>query len=295
MIRRFSPLVITIQLILDLFLTLLAVKVAEQLRLHIVTGFERREQFVAVQLDVYVLILVIWPICFYMLGVFDPRRRQSLLADIGNLWLAVTVAMLVLASLFYLLALEPPQAPSRLFYMYFFATELLFVTAAHIGVYRIVTSLRRRGHHVRRVLLVGGGLHGRHVAVRLRGRQDTGASLIGYLSDPGDAPIADVDRLGEPAGILAVVERYAIDEVVIALPAEAGVEAADGVEESVGAGRRRQVLAGDGQGRPRGPGVGGRVVDLHRVEGGAGQVRLGEVGAGQVRPAEVGAGASGDA
>ncbi len=120
MLRRFSPLLLTLQFVLNLGLTLVAVKIAELLRIHIITGFERRDQFVTIQPWVYLLVLGIWAFFFLLFGALDSRRGASLIADLGNLWLSITVSMLVLASVFYLLALPVTQAPSRLFYGYFY-------------------------------------------------------------------------------------------------------------------------------------------------------------------------------
>jgi exopolysaccharide biosynthesis polyprenyl glycosylphosphotransferase len=225
MLRRFSPLALTLQFVGDLILTLVAVKLAEQARLHIVTGLERREQLVAVRPWVYFLVLALWAFFFLLFGAFDADRRRALPADLGTLWLSITVSMLILASLFYLVAANPPDAPSRLFYAYFYAIDLILLSLGHIAVFQIFTALRRRGRQVRRVLLVGAGIHGRHVAVRLRGREAVGLALVGYLSADEDEPVPDLQRLGGMDRLLEVVEQQRVDEVVIALPAQAHVDA----------------------------------------------------------------------
>lgn len=227
MIRRFSPLLLSLQFVADLLLTLLALKLAEQARLHLVTGLEVREGAIWVAVDprVYLLVLVIWAVFFLLLGVFDPRRRTSLIADLGNLWLSVTVSMLVLASFFYLAAVQPPEAPSRLIYVYLYIIDLALLTLAHVGVFQTLAALRRRGKHVRRVLLVGAGVQGRHVAIRLRGRESAGLILVGYLSEPEEPAVPGLQRLGSPADLLTVVCEQAIEEVVMALPAESHAEA----------------------------------------------------------------------
>ncbi len=225
MLRRFSPLVLAVQFIGDLVLTLLAVKLAEQARLHIVTGLERREQFVAIHPGVYLLILFLWTVFFLLFGVFDPERRRSLISDLGNLWLSITVSMLILASLFYLLALQPPDAPSRLFYAYLYMIDVGLLTLAHVGAFQAFAALRRRGRQLRRVLLVGGGVHGRHVAVRLRGRESAGLLLLGYLSHSDEPEVPGLACLGTADDLLKVVQEQQIGEVVVALPAQAHLDA----------------------------------------------------------------------
>jgi len=144
--------------------------------------------------------------------------------DIGKLWLSITVSMLVLASTFYLLALQPPVAPSRLFYLYFYLLDMALLTIAHIALYRVLTVIRQRGLHLRRVVLVGAGVQARHVAVRLRGQERTGLVLVGYFGPPLEQPVAGLRCLGDVSDLLPVVQAHEIDEVVVALPASAHAE-----------------------------------------------------------------------
>src|SRR5947209_7211418 len=154
MIRRYSPVFVVAEFVTDLVLTLLSIKIAELLRLHVETGWERRgEVFATVQWEVYILVFMIWPVFFLLLGVFEPRRGASLAADLGNLWLSITISMLVLASLFYLLAYDPRTAPSRLFFAYFYVTDLLLLGICHAVYDRTLWALRRQGRHIRRVLI----------------------------------------------------------------------------------------------------------------------------------------------
>lgn len=224
MLRRFSPLVLALQFLVDLVLTLLAVKIAEQARLHISTGFELREQFVSVKPGWYVLVLVVWALFFLLFGALDSARKTSVLRDLGNVWLSVSVSMLCLASLFYLSGAQTQDVPSRLFYVYLYVIDFGLLSLAHIVAFRTLTALRVRGRHMRRILLVGAGMQGRHVAVRLRGRESAGVTLVGYLSDEPDSAVPLLQRLGTPQNVEQVVLTERIDEVVIALSAEEHLE-----------------------------------------------------------------------
>jgi exopolysaccharide biosynthesis polyprenyl glycosylphosphotransferase len=223
-IRRFSPPILGLQFLIDILATLIAVKGAEQLRIHLQTGLERRadvSQYFAIRPGVYALIVGIW-ICFLLLfGAFNAHRRDSLLVDLWRVLVTITVSMLVLASTFYLLALQPPVAPSRLFYVYFYILDLILLVLAHVIAYRVVAALRRRGRNLRQVLLVGSGVQGRHLAVRLQQQETTGLNLAGYLSPPAEAPLGNLTRLGSFDDLLSVVRDREIEEVVIALPASA--------------------------------------------------------------------------
>lgn len=217
---------LVIQFLVDLVLTVLAVKGAEQVRLHVTTHFEQRgDVFASVGWEVYVLVLAIWPILFLLLGVYEPGRRTSLIGDLGTLWLSVFLSMMVLASLFYLLANDPRTAPSRLFFGYFFVIDLALLSADHIACDAVITYMHRHGRHLRRVLIVGGGVLGRHVAVRLRGREAEGLVLVGYVCDADEAAIPHTENLGSSSQLVPIVSRLQVDEVVIALPASKHLDA----------------------------------------------------------------------
>ncbi|GAC1661758.1 MAG: sugar transferase [Acidobacteriaceae bacterium] len=225
MLRRIDPVLLAAQFVLDLLLTLFAVKLAEQARLHIVTHLEQREQFIAIHPAVYLLVLAVWVTLFLVLGVADVERRSTVISDLGTLWLAVTLSMLVLASLFYLLWPSPQQAPSRLFYTYFYGIDILLLTTVHLATFQILGVLRRKGRHVRRVVLVGGGVLGRHVFVRLRGRDASGLRIVGYVAEAYEPSVPGLPLLGVRNELLQVVAEHQVDEVVVALPAEAHLDA----------------------------------------------------------------------
>jgi exopolysaccharide biosynthesis polyprenyl glycosylphosphotransferase len=226
-IRRFSAPILGLQFLIDILATLVAVKGAEQLRIHVQTGLERRADvasYFAIRPGVYILIVGIWTGFLLLFGAFNSRRRDALMVDLWQLLVTITVSMLVLASTFYLLALQPPIAPSRLFYVYFYALDLVFLLSAHVIAYQIVSALRRRGRNLRRVLLVGSGVQGRHLGVRLQAQETTGLYLAGYLSPVGEAPLANLERVGDFEDLLSVVAANQIEEVIIALPAAAHME-----------------------------------------------------------------------
>jgi exopolysaccharide biosynthesis polyprenyl glycosylphosphotransferase len=102
--------------------------------------------------------------------------------------------------------------------------DLAVLVAAHVAVDLVLSHLRRRGHDLRRVLLVGTGLQPRLLAVRLRDREPAGLQLIGYLSPPDEPPLDSLRRYGDFSTLRSVVREERVDEVVIALPASAHEE-----------------------------------------------------------------------
>lgn len=81
--------------------------------------------------------------------------------------------------------------------------------------------LRRRGHNVKTLLLVGGGARGRSFAAHISRRQDLGYRVLGYVDS--DAAFATDDIEGAPwmgtiEDLPRILAREVIDEVAIALP-----------------------------------------------------------------------------
>ena len=74
-----------------------------------------------------------------------------------------------------------------------------------------------------RVLIVGAGRLGRHVAAEIALRSHGALRVAGYLDDDRDKRACGVEGLpvfGRTADIVAAVQEHAIDEVIFALPPE---------------------------------------------------------------------------
>ena len=81
--------------------------------------------------------------------------------------------------------------------------------------------LRRRGHNVKSLLLIGGGLRGRRFAEQVKAQHDLGYKVIGYVD--GDRAfarheIAGSAWLGTIDDLPVILENEVIDEAAIALP-----------------------------------------------------------------------------
>src|SRR5258708_12408314 len=81
--------------------------------------------------------------------------------------------------------------------------------------------LRRRGHNVKTLLLVGGGARGRRFAAQINLRQDLGYRLLGYVDNDrtfaGQA-IEGTPWIGTIEELPRILINEVIDEVAIALP-----------------------------------------------------------------------------
>ncbi len=99
---------------------------------------------------------------------------------------------------------------------------VLAITSVTLGRWfygLLVHMLQKRGIGKQKVLVVGSGDIGRMLIQKLQGDNDSGHEVVGYIEANGEAiQVADTPRLGRPADIPEVIERYGVDEVVIGLP-----------------------------------------------------------------------------
>jgi exopolysaccharide biosynthesis polyprenyl glycosylphosphotransferase len=97
---------------------------------------------------------------------------------------------------------------------------------ALVGAMRVLLRLnlrrlRRHGHNVKSLLLVGAGARGRRFAAHVQRRQDLGYKLLGFVdSDPafGRVEISGVPWLGTLDELPRILATEIIDEAAIALP-----------------------------------------------------------------------------
>jgi exopolysaccharide biosynthesis polyprenyl glycosylphosphotransferase len=163
-------------------------------------------------------LIISWHIAFAVQGLYVSHRLRPLrleLKEIGRAVLFSSLALLVGGNLG-----SWPTINWR--------TVAMFglMSFALIGGMRLVLRLnlrrlRRRGHNVKTLLIVGGGLRGRQFARRVNRRQDLGYRLLGYVdSDPvyAGCDLEGAPLMGTIEELPRILANEVIDEVAIALP-----------------------------------------------------------------------------
>src|SRR6202140_3351210 len=163
-------------------------------------------------------LVISWHIALAVQGLYVSHRLRPLgleLKEISRAVLISSVTLLVAANLGRL-----PTINVR--------TVAMFglVSFGLIGSMRFVLRLnlrrlRRRGHNVKTLLIVGGGARGRAFAAQLNLRQDLGYRVLGYVdSNPAFAKgeFNGARWLGTVEELPGILANEVIDEVAIALP-----------------------------------------------------------------------------
>ena len=149
-------------------------------------------------------------------GAYARRRRGSWLSEIYCIVNATTtVGIIQFAVTFFIM----PAVYSRGLILEAIVFTIVFLSVARLGLRVIQGQLRRRGHGVDRVLIVGAGEAGRAVMRSLVALPELGYHVVGFVDD--DTTKCDIGRfkaLGTLDAVGGLLEREKVDEVIITLP-----------------------------------------------------------------------------
>jgi exopolysaccharide biosynthesis polyprenyl glycosylphosphotransferase len=164
------------------------------------------------------LLTVIMLIALSLNGVYAPRRGSSLISEVLRLFNAsLTSIFIVVAVTFGLRSL----VYSRLLFFYDGVLIVFLLGLARVVRRRIEAQLRRHGHGVERVLIVGADEVGRAVMRTMVARPDLGYQVVGFVDDDpvrGFTAVGRFRALGSLDNVEALLAAEGVDEVIITLP-----------------------------------------------------------------------------
>ena len=214
------------QIAADAILVAAAYYLAFRLRFLDATGGipERYDHMLATSIGFVVLGQLI---VFYAFGLYEKWWRYFRLPDMISVLRACALATAILAIMFLLLKPFDDQIPRSVIVSNFLLTVFLIGGARLLARMILVERLARRDvRGAREVLVVGAGSGGQMVARELQLNPNLGARAIGFLDDDprkrgmrteGLKVLGTTDEIGD------VLDRFAPDEVVIAIPSAPGV------------------------------------------------------------------------
>jgi exopolysaccharide biosynthesis polyprenyl glycosylphosphotransferase len=201
----------------DLICVISAIFMAEYIR--IILPFGRPLTF---EPDLNIILLeaaILYPFIFLLLSLYNTEKTFKVVDEFQIISIGSFIAALAMAGLVYFTARDV----SRLFLVYFYVIHFLMLIS-----WRSLARVIRRGQNelgkdLRKVLLIGGGEAAKQALWRLDDLSWTGVHLMGYLTDGDPIPSANgnIPLLGSLKDAERIVKKYNIDDVLIALPAEA--------------------------------------------------------------------------
>ncbi|MBU0686441.1 MAG: undecaprenyl-phosphate glucose phosphotransferase [Candidatus Margulisbacteria bacterium] len=195
-------------------------------------------------LGAMVFIVFVWLAIFKLFGLYEEKRSVQLFDEIANLFLVVSVASLILASLLFLYR-ELWFSRQVIGYSWFICFLLLAFARLIIG--KSQNFLFVRGVGVSRLLIVGAGEVGQALAVRLIGQPQLGIKVIGFLDDDPiklGKDFSGVPVLGNVAKIKAIIRANKVDEVVISSADFPSAQVLDIITECDGLGVEFKLVPG---------------------------------------------------
>lgn len=179
----------------------------------------------------------------YYAGLYKPRRRTRLSADV---WKLGQVHLFSFVGLLSLLYFAKQLHISRELLGMFMGLNLAVLTIYRVVVKKMLFRLRRRGYNKKYLLILGAGSVGRNFYKSLLQYPELGYQVFGFLDDnltehpPTGLPMPPIhgglDRLDE------LLRKHTIDEVIIALPLAAHEKFAEIIETCDNAGAKTLII-----------------------------------------------------
>jgi exopolysaccharide biosynthesis polyprenyl glycosylphosphotransferase len=166
---------------------------------------------------VYPLSAAIWVGILMLLSVYDARRNLRVTDELTSLTLGSILGAVTLAGTLYLAFRDISRLLFIIFvifnYAFMFTWRLVYRLVFRMGAGKLVYN--------RRVLIVGAGPVGRQLEERITNRPYMGLTIVGFLDDDPEKRQSRIDILGSLEAARFIVNKYQIDDVVIALPRRA--------------------------------------------------------------------------
>lgn len=178
----------------------------------------------------YILVAMTWATVFLLLDAYSGARTLRAVDDIQRVMVAASTATMVFAGVAYFLFRDL----SRILFIYFFLTNLIFLVGWRL-VLRAFFRIRRQRwpHTAQRVLIAGVGEVGRRIEGLLEEHRSAGIVVVGYLDDNISEIPRSVSRpvLGTLSDAGQVIREQHVDELIVALPLRAHGRLVDLVTE----------------------------------------------------------------
>jgi len=167
-------------------------------------------------LTVCSLIPPIWILIFLFKGLYDRDRLLGGTREYSELFNAVTFGIVIIMA-YDFLEISFDLARGWLLLAWIFS--YIFVVSGRFVIRRGIHFLRRQGFYLSRALIVGANDEGRLLAEQLLQWQTSGFQIMGFADKkikPGVRVVGDLFCLGNMEQLDQVIQRYCIDEVIMA-------------------------------------------------------------------------------
>jgi len=161
----------------------------------------------------------VWLLIFAAYRLYDVRYLFGGTGEYARAASACTFGMMVLIA--YSFFDRERTSISRGWLLISWGLSIATVETSRFLARRLVYHLRKRGHLISRVVIVGTNGEGRAIAEQFRAAPKVGLEVVGFVDEslPVGTPILDGLRvLGRSADLDSLIERMDIEELLVATP-----------------------------------------------------------------------------
>lgn len=165
------------------------------------------------------MVLAIFPLTFHQARLYLTNRARTHISEVFEVFKATVMATLLLIALTYFTRDRYSRATLALFVMYAF----FLVAGTRLLSREVLAEIRRRGHNLRTILVVGAGELGERVVETIELHRELGFRVVGMLSRHAEKVgrvVSGVPVVGVIADLETSLRERPVDQVVIALPIE---------------------------------------------------------------------------
>ena len=156
-------------------------------------------------------------VVFALGGVYHQKRGRSWLEEVYGVINGTAIAIVTIMAATYIVRFYH----SRFIFLMVGAVIVVLLSLERLLLRLVRAELRKRGHGIRRVIIVGAGEVGRSVMRSIVAQPELGYQVVGFVDDNPDKGHTDIGRfkaLGGLENLPHTVNREAVDEVIITLP-----------------------------------------------------------------------------
>ena len=205
--------------------------------IHFKTSFGPPPRSVTPDIEIYLValipVLIVFMSSIRLCGLYEPQRGKLLSNYFFNVIKVTSISVLLLAAITFFYR---EGSFSRFVSIYFFCLVTILMVVSHLLVHLVLKKIRTLGFNVRYVLIVGTGVLAQSVVEKINLHSEYGFNIIGLLtSQPEELnnEFGGVRVLGTFSEISAVIHKYSVDQLFLALPLDAYDEM-EGILDSLG-------------------------------------------------------------
>lgn len=202
-----------IMFLADMFVILLALYVSYLIRINLPFGISGTDESFQIPPVLYFIVLIIWTLVFYQNSVYINEFGSKFRYRILNVLKSHIIACFIYFGVLYLTYRQVSRIQSLYFLILLVSGTILCRVVIRVIQYKFFETEARK----LRVLVLGVGQTATQFKEKIQLNPRNNLRFIGFIPLPSDEITAELRPLivGDLENLTDVIERYAVDEVVI--------------------------------------------------------------------------------